>query len=120
MTRKKANPTPAAEAAAEVKATPDQAAQADIAPDDAEKAAPPPEATPLMPQPSGEPPAEDAEAVLVKTRTAERFFRCGLEFGRAWRLVERKDLSEPNWQRLLAEPHLVAQGVALVAEEPAA
>lgn len=81
--------------------------------------APPPEARPLVPQPSGEPPTEDAEAAFVKTRTAERFYRCGLEFGRNWRLVERKDLSEPNWQRLLAEPHLVAQGVVLTAEEPA-
>lgn len=119
MARKKANLTPTTEAAEEVKTTPTETISSDIAPGDADKAAPPPGDQPLLAVASGEPPTEDAEAAFVKTRTAERFYRCGLEFGRAWRLVERKDLSEPNWQRLLAEPHLVAQGVVLTAEEPA-
>lgn len=91
-----------------------------VAPGEADQAAPPPGAKPLLAVASGEPPAENAEAVYVKTRTAERFYRCGLAFGRLWRLVERQDLSEPDWQRLLAEPHLEVQGVALVAEEHAA
>ena len=111
--------TPPSGDADQAQAVSDTLIPPDIAPGDADKAAPPPGDQPLLAVASGEPPTEDAEAAFVKTRTAERFYRCGLEFGRAWRLVERKDLSEPNWQCLLAEPHLVAQGVVLVAEEPA-
>ena len=47
-----------------------------------------------------------ADAVAVRSRT-ERFFRCGLEFVRhEWRTVQRSELSDADWQRLLAEPHL--------------
>ena len=45
-------------------------------------------------------------SVAVRSRT-ERFFRCGLEFVRhEWRTVQRSELSDADWQRLLAEPHL--------------
>ena len=57
-----------------------------------------------LPEKPIEPPA--ADAVAVRSRT-ERFFRCGLEFVRhEWRTVQRSELSDEDWQRLLAEPHL--------------
>ncbi|OAM44198.1 hypothetical protein [Eikenella halliae] len=57
-----------------------------------------------LPEKPTEPPA--ADAVAVRSRT-ERFFRCGLEFVRhEWRTVQRSELSDADWQRLLAEPHL--------------
>ncbi|MCP2041775.1 hypothetical protein L1281_002391 [Neisseria sp. HSC-16F19] len=64
---------------------------------------------------SGEAPPEDATAVAVQTRSAERFFRCGLQFSREWRFVSRDSLSATDWQRLLAEPHLRVQGVTRTA-----
>ena len=58
-----------------------------------------------LPEKPTEPPAAD-DAVAVRSRT-ERFFRCGLEFVRhEWRTVQRSELSDADWQRLLAEPHL--------------
>ncbi|OAM38314.1 hypothetical protein [Eikenella sp. NML120348] len=58
-----------------------------------------------LPEKPTEPPAAD-DAVAVRSRT-ERFFRCGLEFVRhEWRTVQRSELSDEDWQRLLAEPHL--------------
>ncbi len=58
-----------------------------------------------LPEKPTEPLAAD-DAVAVRSRT-ERFFRCGLEFVRhEWRTVQRSELSDEDWQRLLAEPHL--------------
>lgn len=58
-----------------------------------------------LPEKPTEPPTAD-DAVAVRSRT-ERFFRCGLEFVRhEWRTVQRSELSDEDWQRLLAEPHL--------------
>ena len=58
-----------------------------------------------LPEKPTEPPAAD-DAVAVRSRT-ERFFRCGLEFVRhEWRTVQHSELSDADWQRLLAEPHL--------------
>ena len=58
-----------------------------------------------LPEKPTEPPAAD-DAVAVRSRT-ERFFRCGLEFVRhEGRTVQRSELSDEDWQRLLAEPHL--------------
>lgn len=58
-----------------------------------------------LPEKPTEPPAAD-DTVAVRSRT-ERFFRCGLEFVRhEWRTVQRSELSDADWQRLLAEPHL--------------
>ena len=58
-----------------------------------------------LPEKPTEPLAAD-DAVAVRSRT-ERFFRCGLDFVRhEWRTVQRSELSDEDWQRLLAEPHL--------------
>ena len=72
----------------------------------------PPEATQPETAPVEQQPEQDAvvqptaDAVAVRSRT-ERFFRCGLEFVRhEWRTVQRSELSDADWQRLLAEPHL--------------
>ena len=72
----------------------------------------PPEATQPETAPVEQQPEQDAvvqptaDAVAVRSRT-ERFFRCGLEFVRhEWRTVQRSELSDEDWQRLLAEPHL--------------
>lgn len=100
-------------------------AEADTAPNEAEteKALgeqPNPPAQPvLVPVASGEAPVEGAEMVAVKTRNATRFYRCGLEFTREIRIVERSAMDEADWQRLLAEPNLTVQGVVLMAPEAA-
>ena len=72
----------------------------------------PPEATQPETAPVEQQPEQDAvvqptaDAVAVRSRT-KRFFRCGLEFVRhEWRTVQRSELSDEDWQRLLAEPHL--------------
>lgn len=72
----------------------------------------PPETTQSETAPVEQQPEQDAvvqptaDAVAVRSRT-ERFFRCGLEFVRhEWRTVQRSELSDADWQRLLAEPHL--------------
>ena len=57
--------------------------------------------------------------VAVKTRNAARFYRCGLEFTREIRIVERSTMDEADWQRLLAEPNLTVQGVVLMTPEAA-
>ena len=57
--------------------------------------------------------------VAVKTRSAARFYRCGLEFTREIRIVERSAMDEADWQRLLAEPNLTVQGVVLMMPEAA-
>lgn len=89
-----------------------------VKPDGAQK--PAGDAAVLVPVPSGEPPAEDAELVAVRTKTAPRFYRCGLEFVRSQsRMVRRSELSEANWQRLLAEPNLLVQGVVMMAADDA-
>lgn len=69
----------------------------------------PPE-TERQPETEGQPetrtPPTDG-TVFIRTRHAERFFRCGLEFGRQARAVRREDVaSDADWQRLLAEPNL--------------
>lgn len=68
---------------------------------------------------SGEAPVEGAEMVAVKTRNATRFYRCGLEFTREIRIVERSAMDEADWQRLLAEPNLTVQGVVLMTPDAA-
>ena len=79
----------------------------------------PPEQPVLVPVASGEAPVEGAEMVAVKTRNATRFYRCGLEFTREIRIVDRSAMDEADWQRLLAEPNLTVQGVVLMASEAA-
>lgn len=79
----------------------------------------PPAQPVLVPVASGEAPTEGAEMVAVKTRSAARFYRCGLEFSRETRIVERGEMSEGDWQRLLAEPNLTVQGVVLMTPEAA-
>ena len=79
----------------------------------------PPAQPVLVPVASGEAPVEGAEMVAVKTRNATRFYRCGLEFTREIRIVERSALDEADWQRLLAEPNLTVQGVVLMTPEAA-
>lgn len=73
----------------------------------------------LVPVASSEAPVEGAEMVAVKTRNATRFYRCGLEFTREIRIVERSAMDEADWQRLLAEPNLTVQGVVLMTPEAA-
>lgn len=73
----------------------------------------------LVPVASGEAPVEGAEMVAVKTHNATRFYRCGLEFTREIRIVERSAMNEADWQRLLAEPNLTVQGVVLMTPEAA-
>ena len=100
-------------------------AEADTAPNEAETEKtlgeqPNPPAQPvLVPVASGEAPVEGAEMVAVKTRSAARFYRCGLEFTCEIRIVERSALDEADWQRLLAEPNLTVQGVVLMTPEAA-
>lgn len=77
----------------------------------------PPAQPVLVPVASGEAPVEGAEMVAVKTRNATRFYRCGLEFTREIRIVERSAMDEADWQRLLAEPNLTVQGVVLMTPE---
>lgn len=79
----------------------------------------PPTQPVLVPVVSGEAPAEGAEMVAVKTHSAARFYRCGLEFTREIRIVERSTMDEADWQRLLAEPNLTVQGVVLMTPEAA-
>ena len=79
----------------------------------------PPAQPVLVPVASGEAPTEGAEMVAVKTRSAARFYRCGLEFTREIRIVERSTMDEADWQRLLAEPNLTVQGVVLMTPEAA-
>lgn len=79
----------------------------------------PPAQPVLVPVASGEAPVEGAEIVAVKTRSAARFYRCGLEFTREIRIVERSTMDEADWQRLLAEPNLTVQGVVLMTPEAA-
>jgi len=79
----------------------------------------PPAQPVLVPVASGEAPVEGAEMVAVKTRSAARFYRCGLEFTREIRIVERSTMDEADWQRLLAEPNLTVQGVVLMMPEAA-
>ncbi|MBM7063973.1 hypothetical protein [Neisseria elongata] len=79
----------------------------------------PPAQPVLVPVASGEAPVEGAEMVAVKTRSAARFYRCGLEFTREIRIVERSAMDEADWQRLLAEPNLTVQGVVLMMPEAA-
>jgi len=79
----------------------------------------PPAQPVLVPVASGEAPVEGAEMVAVKTRNATRFYRCGLEFTREIRIVERSAMDEADWQRLLAEPNLTVQGVVLMTPEAA-
>nr|DAK41621.1 MAG TPA: hypothetical protein [Caudoviricetes sp.] len=79
----------------------------------------PPEQPVLVPVASSEAPGEGAEMVAVKTRNATRFYRCGLEFTREIRIVERSAMNEADWQRLLAEPNLTVQGVVLMTPEAA-
>lgn len=79
----------------------------------------PPAQPVLVPMASGEAPVEGAEMVAVKTRSAARFYRCGLEFTREIRIVERSAMDEADWQRLLAEPNLTVQGVVLMTPEVA-
>lgn len=79
----------------------------------------PPAQPVLVPVASGEAPVEGAEMVAVKTRNAARFYRCGLEFTREIRIVERSAMDEADWQRLLAEPNLTVQGVVLMTPEAA-
>lgn len=79
----------------------------------------PPAQPVLVPVASGEAPVEGAEMVAVKTRNATRFYRCGLEFTREIRIVERSAMNEADWQRLLAEPNLTVQGVVLMTPEAA-
>lgn len=100
-------------------------AEADTAPNEAETEKtlgeqPNPPAQPvLVPVASGEAPVEGAEMVAVKTRSAARFYRCGHEFTREIRIVERSAMDEADWQRLLAEPNLTVQGVVLMTPEAA-
>lgn len=77
----------------------------------------PPAQPVLVPVASGEAPVEGAEMVAVKTHNATRFYRCGLEFTREIRIVERSAMNEADWQRLLAEPNLTVQGVVLMTPE---
>lgn len=79
----------------------------------------PPAQPVLVPVASGEAPVEGAEMVAVKTRNATRFYRCGLEFTREIRIVERSAMDEADWQRLLAEPNLTVQGVVLMTPDAA-
>ena len=79
----------------------------------------PPARPVLAPVASGEAPTEGAVMVAIKTRSAARFYRCRLEFDRDFRIVERGDMNDYDWQRLLAEPNLVVEGVVLVPPEPA-
>nr|DAK77774.1 MAG TPA: hypothetical protein [Caudoviricetes sp.]DAX52899.1 MAG TPA: hypothetical protein [Caudoviricetes sp.] len=79
----------------------------------------PPAQPVLVPVASGEASVEGAEMVAVKTRNAARFYRCGLEFTREIRIVERSAMDEADWQRLLAEPNLTVQGVVLMTPEAA-
>ena len=79
----------------------------------------PPAQPVLVPVASGEAPVEGAEMVAVKTRSTARFYRCGLEFTREIRIVERSAMDEADWQRLLAEPNLTVQGVVLMTPETA-
>ena len=79
----------------------------------------PPEQPVLVPVASSEAPGEGAEMVAVKTRNATRFYRCGLEFTREIRIVERSAMNEADWQRLLAETNLTVQGVVLMTPEAA-
>lgn len=79
----------------------------------------PPAQPVLVPVASGEAPTEGAEMVAVKTRSAARFYRCGLEFTREIRIVERSTMDEADWQRLLAEPNLTVQGVVLMTPDAA-
>ncbi len=79
----------------------------------------PPAQPVLVPVASGEAPVEGAEMVAVKTHNATRFYRCGLEFTREIRIVERSAMNEADWQRLLAEPNLTVQGVVLMTPEAA-
>lgn len=79
----------------------------------------PPAQPVLVPVASGEAPVEGAEMVAVKTHNATRFYRCGLEFTREIRIVERSAMDEADWQRLLAEPNLTVQGVVLMTPEAA-
>ena len=79
----------------------------------------PPAQPVLVPVASGEAPVEGAEMVAVKTHNATRFYRCGLEFTREIRIVERSAMDEADWQRLLAEPNLTVQGVVLRTPEAA-
>ena len=79
----------------------------------------PPEQPVLVPVASSEAPGEGAEMVAVKTRNATRFYRCGLEFTREIRIVERSAMNEADWQRLLAEPNLTVQGVVLMTPDAA-
>ena len=79
----------------------------------------PPAQPVLVPVASGEAPVEGAEMVAVKTHNATRFYRCGLEFTREIRIVERSTKDEADWQRLLAEPNLTVQGVVLMTPEAA-
>ena len=79
----------------------------------------PPAQPVLVPVASGEAPVEGAEMVAVKTHNATRFYRCGLEFTREIRIVERSTMDEADWQRLLAEPNLTVQGVVLMTPDAA-
>lgn len=79
----------------------------------------PPAQPVLVPVASGEAPVEGAEMVAVKTHNATRFYRCGLEFTREIRIVERSAMNEADWQRLLAEPNLTVQGVVLMTPDAA-
>ena len=79
----------------------------------------PPAQPVLVPVASGEAPVEGAEMVAVKTHSAARFYRCGLEFTREIRIVERSAMDEADWQRLLAEPNLTVQGVVLMTPDAA-
>lgn len=79
----------------------------------------PPAQPVLVPVASGEAPVEGADMVAVKTHNATRFYRCGLEFTREIRIVERSTMDEADWQRLLAEPNLTVQGVVLMTPEAA-
>lgn len=79
----------------------------------------PPAQPVLVPVASGEAPVEGAEMVAVKTHNATRFYRCGLEFTREIRIVERSAMDEADWQRLLAEPNLTVQGVVLMTPDAA-
>jgi hypothetical protein len=79
----------------------------------------PPTQPVLVPVASGEAPVEGAEMVAVKTHNATRFYRCGLEFTREIRIVERSAMNEADWQRLLAEPNLTVQGVVLMTPDAA-
>ncbi|STZ76332.1 hypothetical protein [Bergeriella denitrificans] len=52
-------------------------------------------------------PAEaDDETMQVRTASGKTFWRCGLQFDGSWREIERADVGDDAWSRILAEPQL--------------